>query len=180
MSISSEITRINQNIASAYTACNNKGATMPQTQNSANLAATITSITTGGGVTNAKCFPKTIAEDVIGGNGEFNPEGDADIKAHRNDSTFVVGFIATFPVSNKSVRASFVGAYNLHNTNNAYGVYLRSSSAGLAGGFVQKYAKDPPNTTSGTISVDSNGVVSAFGSSDYPLRAGTYIIIAGW
>ena len=49
MSIASEITRINTNIANAYTACNGKGATMPQTQNSANLATTISSIPSGGG-----------------------------------------------------------------------------------------------------------------------------------
>lgn len=49
MSIASEITRINTNIASAYTACSNKGATMPVTQNSANLASTIATISGGGG-----------------------------------------------------------------------------------------------------------------------------------
>ena len=49
MSIASEITRINNNISSAYTACNNKGATMPVTQDSANLANTISSIPAGGG-----------------------------------------------------------------------------------------------------------------------------------
>ena len=49
MTIASEITRINNNIAAAYTACNNKGATMPQTQNSANLATAISSIPSGGG-----------------------------------------------------------------------------------------------------------------------------------
>lgn len=47
MSIASEITRINSNISGAYTACNNKGATIPQVQNSANLATTISSIQTG-------------------------------------------------------------------------------------------------------------------------------------
>lgn len=46
MTIASEITRINNNIAAAYTACNNKGATMPQSQNSGNLASCIGSITT--------------------------------------------------------------------------------------------------------------------------------------
>ena len=48
MTIASEIQRINNNIASAYTACNSKGATMPVTQNSANLATCIGSITAGG------------------------------------------------------------------------------------------------------------------------------------
>ena len=50
MTIASEITRINTNIANAYTACDNKGATMPVTQNSANLATTINSISGGGGI----------------------------------------------------------------------------------------------------------------------------------
>lgn len=47
MTIASEITRINGNIAAAYTAANNKGATMPATQNSANLATCIGTINTG-------------------------------------------------------------------------------------------------------------------------------------
>lgn len=49
MTIASEITRINNNIADAYTAASGKGATLPATQNSANLATCIGSITTGGG-----------------------------------------------------------------------------------------------------------------------------------
>ena len=51
MTIASEITRINGNIAAAYTALSNKGATMPATQNSANLATTVASIPAGGGDT---------------------------------------------------------------------------------------------------------------------------------
>ena len=52
MTIASEITRINNNIANAYTACSSKGATMPLTQNSANLATCINSISSGGGGSN--------------------------------------------------------------------------------------------------------------------------------
>lgn len=48
MSIASEITRIKNNIASAYTECNNQGATMPTNQNSANLANCINSISGSG------------------------------------------------------------------------------------------------------------------------------------
>lgn len=48
MSIASEITRINTNIANAYTKASLKGATMPQSRNSANLASTIESIPSGG------------------------------------------------------------------------------------------------------------------------------------
>lgn len=42
--IQSQINRISSNIASAYTAALDKGATIPETQNSDNLAATINSI----------------------------------------------------------------------------------------------------------------------------------------
>lgn len=51
MSIASEITRINNNIAAAYTALDGKGATLPETQNSANLADTIDTISAGGSET---------------------------------------------------------------------------------------------------------------------------------
>ena len=47
MSIASEISRIQGNISDAYTACSNKDATMPETQNSDNLPDCIDSITRG-------------------------------------------------------------------------------------------------------------------------------------
>ena len=50
MTISSEITRIKNNIASAYTSAELKGATLPDVQNSANLSSCIDSITGGSGV----------------------------------------------------------------------------------------------------------------------------------
>ena len=64
MSIASEITRINTNIAAAYTACSDKGATMPQTQNSANLADTIDSIPQGGGDTPTAIVDGSITEYI--------------------------------------------------------------------------------------------------------------------
>ena len=49
MSVADQINRIKTNIADTYTAAQAKGATMPQTQNSDNLAACVQSISTGGG-----------------------------------------------------------------------------------------------------------------------------------
>lgn len=48
MSVASEINRIKSNIADAYTEAEAKGATMPATENSANLADTIATISGGG------------------------------------------------------------------------------------------------------------------------------------
>ena len=47
MSIASEIQRIKNNIANAYSACQEKGAELPANQNSANLSLTISNITSG-------------------------------------------------------------------------------------------------------------------------------------
>ena len=49
MSIQSEIDRINDNVASTYTALSEMGATMPETQNSDNLPGTVRTVPTGGG-----------------------------------------------------------------------------------------------------------------------------------
>lgn len=50
MSVASEINRIKANIADAYDEAEAKGATMPATENSANLADTIATISGGGGI----------------------------------------------------------------------------------------------------------------------------------
>lgn len=64
MSISSEITRIQGNIADSYTAANAKGATLPATQNSDNLSATIATIPTGTTPTGTKSITANGVYDV--------------------------------------------------------------------------------------------------------------------
>ena len=64
MSVADQINRIKTNIADTYTAAQAKGATMPQAQNSDNLAACVQSITTGGGGGGTQ-FGLTIS-DVLG------------------------------------------------------------------------------------------------------------------
>lgn len=49
MTIASEVQRIKDNIANTYTALEEKGAVIPEVQNSANLADTVATVTTGGG-----------------------------------------------------------------------------------------------------------------------------------
>ena len=67
MTIASEIQRIKTNIANAYTVCDSKGATMPATQNSANLADCIDSISGG----SATLITKNITQ-----NGTYNASSD--------------------------------------------------------------------------------------------------------
>lgn len=86
MTIASEITRINNNIAAAYTALSGKGATLPATQNSANLATTVASVPAGGTtltVTNNSSYNRITGEKVwlnkSGNNWEIVNYGNADI-----------------------------------------------------------------------------------------------------
>ena len=64
MSIASEISRISGNVADAYTAANAKGATMPVSQNSDNLATTISTIQTGTTPTGTKSITANGVYDV--------------------------------------------------------------------------------------------------------------------
>lgn len=66
MTIASEIQRINTNIANAYTAARQKSAVIPPVENSANLAQTISSITTGGGGNPSEVCKYTIFNGGIG------------------------------------------------------------------------------------------------------------------
>ena len=68
MTIADEITRIKTNISNAYTSCKNKGATLPETKNSANLATTIDSISGGSS--------PTLVEKEITENGTYSASND--------------------------------------------------------------------------------------------------------
>lgn len=63
MTIASEITRIKTNIDNAYTALEAKGATIPEAKNSANLADTINTITSGSG--EANYLGRIVTEDGV-------------------------------------------------------------------------------------------------------------------
>lgn len=65
MSIPSEIARLINNVADAYTAAAEKGAAMPEKQNSANLATTILSIPTGAELPTL-ANPATASEVFVG------------------------------------------------------------------------------------------------------------------
>lgn len=62
MTVASEITKLQTNLSSAYSACEEKGATMPAKQNFDNLPATIESITGGGEAEYKKLYGMDISD----------------------------------------------------------------------------------------------------------------------
>lgn len=135
------------------------------------------------GSNNSRCYQVTLDSDAIGAQVVFNPDGDPDIAAHRNDTSFVAGFMALFDIEISSTRA-LIASNNVISSQASqtpYGVYMRSgSTGGVTGQSVAKSVSSAQKSSPGTISVDSNGVISAFSSSSYPLRAGIYIVVCGW
>jgi len=139
MSIASEITRINNNIASAYTACNNKGATMPVTQNSANLASTIATISGGGGGgANLQVKSETI---LTNGSHQITPDTGYDGMTAVNltvsvpISAYVVADSTAFTLSSSSWVADRytltinTSNYNIDTTKAQIGLPTDSSAA---------------------------------------------------
>lgn len=87
MSTQTEIERIKGNIAATYSALEQKGATMPATQNSANLAATAQSVEVGASV------PNTTA--ILKGNGT----GGIVAAVKGTDYSLAASYTATLTVS---------------------------------------------------------------------------------
>lgn len=106
------------------------------------------------------------------------PVGERTCFQSRSISTFTYGDTVVHSISRRCYLLSYGELFNASPT--PYGVYMRSSSVGIAGLPVSKTVSSAQESSPGTISVDSNGVISAFSSSSYPLRAGTYIVVCGW
>lgn len=177
MSIASEITRLSAAKNALKTKLTSAGYTVSSTAKLDDLVSSITTETLC-----SKTYLVTLNADVSGQQVVVNPDGDAELAAHRTDQSFVAGAIALFTVSSISFRAIIVGNNQMHTAtaSDTYGVYLRSSSSGVAGNYVKYSISSDPVSEPGTMSVDSDGIIRIFASSGYPMRSGSYLVICGW
>lgn len=185
MTIASEITRINGNIAAAYTAANNKGATIPATQNSANLATCIGTISTGTTpvINSLSVTPTTSAQTITasGGVDGYSPVNvsavtssiDANITAGNiKNGVTILGVTGNYSGITPSGTLSITqnGTYDVTN--------YASASVSVSGG--GGYSEFPPyqvsngvvNRRSGALTGNEFSGITSIG--DYGLYAAFY------
>lgn len=99
MSIASEISRIQTNIANTYTALGEKGATMPAVLNSDNLADTVATVTSGGGGGsggNAYFYNQSEFENYISILNNIIPDAYGDTISMRLSELANAGYLDSF------------------------------------------------------------------------------------
>lgn len=170
MSISSEITRITNAVANAYTEAEGKGAEMPASLTVANLAQTIASISGGGGL------PSGI-KAVDFGNVVVSSDISSTPQTYTHNLGVTPDFILVYAPSNVAVtysmlftmRGSFLGyrseAYNL------YLAYHSNSNVNVT-------VSASPSTVYGVSNLTKTSFTLASSGNSYYWRAGTYKYIA--
>lgn len=140
MSITSEIIRIQTNIANAYDAAEAKGATLPTTKNSENLPNTIASITAGGGGDSVEYTNITGGKITKGSKVWLNETATTTEKSNiRPTSDYSDTFIQT---SNPNVVISGTARFTLEDNQ-----YIRASLSS--------------NLAMERLFIDKNGILAA-------------------
>lgn len=115
MSIVSEINRIKTNISNAYTEAENKGATLPQNQNSDNLASTIQSISTQPNLQSKTATPTT-SQQVITPDNNYDGLSQVTVNAIQTETKTVKSSSSSqtvTPTSGKFINEITVEALDL-------------------------------------------------------------------
>ncbi len=125
MSIASEIQRIKNNIANAYSICNDKGATIPQNQNSSNLANCINSISVGSGGSNVDLKP--LIKKAWGWTSQNT--GKTYFVSRRTDGTFQLMGAGNFKTLVKNFSTNYMSGYYLYILDGQF--YYRNTSTNV-------------------------------------------------
>ena len=104
-------------------------------------------------------------------------DADADIAAHRADSSFYVGFVAGFAYNSGLSYRGGLNANHALSDSTTYGFYMRTNSSGANSyGFITK----APTNVNADIGTNANGEIFVYATSTLYLRAGTYTVFCGW
>lgn len=164
MSIASEITRINNNIAAAYTALDGKGATMPETQNSANLADTVNTITTGGGGGSGEDFDENAFNSAVSAmNSIMAIQSSSDTESARFQRLIDAGFVYNYGANGQPSR-QYCFILQLSQETKLFSIRVDAPSHLLfkVANDVNVYTSDGYNKTSINTHTRSNELVATF------------------
>ena len=129
----------------------------------------------GAAPSNCKTFTVTVSADQTV---KYTlTAADADIAAHRADSSFYVGFAANFAYNSG---LSYRGGLNTNHAlsdGSTYGFYMRTNSSGANSyGFITK----APTDNNADIGANANGELYVYATSTLRLCAGSYTVFCGW
>lgn len=127
----------------------------------------------------SKCFKVTLNENKTG-EIILNPGGDSDIAAHYAENGFTAALIRLSGVNELCILCSIAGNVNLRNGSTVCGGLVRANSSAVSCAVIEKAVSAPSTRIGGTLTVNSSGVVSYYGSSTIPMAAGNYLVICGW
>lgn len=139
----------------------------------------------GESVVSYKYFTVNIATKVSGA-WKTVVEADADIAEHINDETFGVTWNCLSPVvAAISTRGGlYTNAPMAYNTSDGsdqiYGYYIRTGGTGLGANARLTNLPTVKTAAAGACYVATDGSIQFFGSSSYPILAGTYQIVVWW
>lgn len=153
-----------------------KSITTNGTHDVTGVASAVVSVPTG--ATNCKRFVLTLASDTSGKWVSFNSGGDADLAAHRADTTMNVAWYRTDAYTSGAGAQSFQGG-NIANGTYYGSVIVRTSST-VSASYVNTSLTSGTGSAAKKTIIDTDGTIKTYGSTSYPMRAGTYICVATW
>ena len=133
------------------------------------------STTLPSGTSNGKTFTVTVTNEGPGK--VVLTDADADIAAHRADSSFYVGFVANFAYNSG---LSYRGGLNTNHAlsdGSTYGFYMRTNSSGANS---YSFITTAPTASGAEIGTTTDGEIFVYATSTLILQAGTYTIFCGW
>ena len=127
---------------------------------------------------NVRYFELNLTADKSATWVDFNPSGDADIAAHRADATMCVSWHRVESCD----AATYHHSSHVGNTavNSYYGSCLLKTSSGASGTFVNTPLTADTSAVAKKTIINTSGVVRAYTSTNYPMRAGKYVCIVSW
>ena len=167
MSIASEISKLISNLADCYTACTNKGATLPANENFDNLATCISSISGGGG--GNQYYRYTVEGSPTISNGEVSDFSDSDylsipVVYNDTDSGQIIEFM--FPIMLTTSGSSTDGIYDER-------LFTGPNASNFINGF--RLTVDSSNMLRFRFAYTSNSVLDLQGTTSLSLNTKYYV-----